>query len=92
MQTAGLPGAEQELTAGMLPAATAAAGTPTATQPPGMASSSSMAVGLQSGSAAVLKVRKQLAKVLGRRAAAYVELQQLQEAWDDLQQALRWDE
>jgi hypothetical protein len=42
-----------------------------------------------SSSGAASKLQRQLAKVLARRAAARVELQQLQEAWEDLQQALR---
>lgn len=36
------------------------------------------------------KLQRQLAKVLARRAAAHVELMQLQQGWEDLQQALRW--
>jgi hypothetical protein len=42
----------------------------------------------QTGMAA--KLKQLLVKLLARRAAAYVELEQLQEAADDLQQALRW--
>ncbi|KAF6252550.1 hypothetical protein COO60DRAFT_517951 [Scenedesmus sp. NREL 46B-D3] len=44
-----------------------------------------------SGSGALLKLQRQLAKALARRAAAHVELRQLQEASEDLQQALRCD-
>jgi hypothetical protein len=36
------------------------------------------------------KLKQLLVKLLARRATAYVELEQLQEAADDLQQALRW--
>jgi hypothetical protein len=36
------------------------------------------------------KLKQLLVKLLARRAAAYVELEQLQEAVDDLHQALRW--
>jgi hypothetical protein len=130
---AGQPEAEQELLAGLLPAATAAASAGAGsnanaaeqqpTEPGGIEASSPIAgldkqlqqqqlpqqagqqqqaaapapsvdkpdpgAGAGSSSGAVYKLQRQLAKVLGRRAAAHVELQQLQQGWEDLQEALR---
>jgi hypothetical protein len=124
-QAAGHPGAEQEVLAGLLPAADAGAGAgaaantvqqeltemggleapseaseqqgqqthqqeaalpaPAVQQPDASSSNSSSS----SNSGAASKLQRQLAKVLARRAAAHVELQQLQQGWEDLQEALR---
>jgi hypothetical protein len=112
LQTAGQPGAEQELLAGLLPAAAGAAVGAATAEGSLEATAAAAALGVHAGeqqqepaaveaaavqesgsgsssSGAANKLQRQLAKVLARRAAAHVELQQLQEAWEDLQHALR---